>query len=33
MVACTLDCDKTILRFTARRLLSYSTLFSRDFPV
>jgi len=33
MVPCTLDCDKTILRFTTRRLLAYSTRFSRDFPV
>jgi hypothetical protein len=33
MVPCTLDRDKTILRFTTSRLLSYSTCFSPDFPV
>jgi hypothetical protein len=33
MVACTLNRDKTILRFTTRQLLSYSTRFSRNFPV
>jgi hypothetical protein len=33
MVPCTHAGDKTILRFTTRRLLSYSTCFSRDFPV